>query len=84
MAPGREGERESERESESKIGTEIVLSVASLTGCRRRGRWERFTVYVALRGGEIFALCPIVPFGWCVISLTVSISLHLTPSVSAH
>ncbi|TPX12095.1 uncharacterized protein E0L32_007210 [Thyridium curvatum] len=66
---------------------------AACFGGRRSGGWSTMTLWIAMRGGDVYALCPLLPQKWApppmlIESLSVSIvakvaALEDDPEVSA-
>ena len=62
------------------------MEVASACfGGRRSGGWSSMTLWIAMRGGDVYALCPLLPHKWSPPpTLVPSLSVSIVAKVAAN
>lgn len=61
-----------------------MQAVSACFGDRRSGGWSPMTLWVAMRGGDVYALCPLLPSKWAPPpTLVPALSVSIVAKVAA-
>lgn len=62
FAPDRMGK--SRRFSVDNVGLEVASACFGGTGADNESGWSAMTMWIAMKGGDVYALCPLLPSKW--------------------
>lgn len=62
FAPDRIGK--SRRFSVDNVGLEVASACFGGTGASNESGWSAMTMWIAMKGGDVYALCPLLPSRW--------------------
>lgn len=62
FAPDRIGK--SRRFSVDNVGLEVASACFGGTGASNESGWSAITMWIAMKGGDVYALCPLLPSRW--------------------
>ena len=71
--------------SSDSLGLEVASACFGGTGLSDESAWSAMTLWLAMRGGDVYALCPILPFKWEPSSTLIpSLSTSIVAKAAVH
>ncbi|KAF7594528.1 hypothetical protein BBP40_008975 [Aspergillus hancockii] len=66
------------------VDMEVASASFGGTGCEREDAWAPMTLWVAMKPGDLYALCPLLPSKWKAPATTIpSLSAAIVPKLAA-